>query len=138
MNRWLFYFAALQGDFTGWDVTGAPFPGFWRFRYNKGGIWRPCATWDLASGQVMAAEGVPIPSRDTCERFEEIAGDATKLWSDRWCWANPVTEDQYRHALKHGVWWDTLRAAANEARPGVVVTDVRKAEAIGPMLKGGQ
>lgn len=136
-DRWSFYWHALErGGFTGWDNPGAPYPGFWRFRYGKVGIWRPCAIWDTAIGAVMASEGAPIPSRDCVERFEECAGDANKLWGQHFCWMSPVTEDQYRHAVQHGTWWDTLRAAANEARPGVVVTDIRKAEAIGPVLGG--
>lgn len=132
-NRWIFYYAALQGDFSGWDTGSAPYPGFYRFRYSRRGIWGPCALWDQANGQVAAAEGVPSPSNTFVERFDEISADAGTLW-DRWCWASPVTEDQYRHAIQHGHWWDTLKGAANDRRAGQVVTDVSQAEPIGPAL----
>jgi len=143
-DRWSFYWRALgANNFTGWDGPGAPFPGFWRFRWNRKGLWIPCATWDRRNGAVECVIGSARPSPADVQRFDEVTADAVIMWADHFIWASPVREDQYRHAVETARWWDTLiaSAAANDGRAGVVVADIRKAEPIGPTppaKKGGK
>ena len=131
MDRWAFYWRALESNFDGWDSGDAPFPGFYRFRYHRRDIWRPCAIWDL-DGRCVASEGVPAPSRFDVTHFVEGLSEPGLLWG-RFAWNNPITEEQYRHALATGAFWDSLRATADAG--GGIVADVRQAEAIGPIRR---
>jgi hypothetical protein len=131
-SRWRFYWRALEhGDFSGWDAPDGPFPGFWRCRYSPHDHWRPAFTADSEHGLIAA---LGRPSADG-HGFVPRAIDPLTLWGSLWCWQHPVTEAQYHHAIEHGSWWDSLRASRTEPKPGRIVTDVRRAEPIGPVLK---
>jgi len=118
-QRWDFYWHALAGDFTGWDNEGAPFPGFYRFRYSRRGLFVPCAIWDTAGRQTVGV-------KDRTETPER----PLVLWG-LFCWMHPVSEEAYRHAVQYGTWWDTLIAFDPEGRRHAV-SDVRKAAPMGP------
>lgn len=99
------------------DVT---MDGFWRVRLSKLGHWMPLAIF-LDGSNLVATLG-----------SDKRRVDPYTYWmlaAPNW-----VTEAQYRHAVMHGEWWDTLRASKTEPQPGIVVTDVARAEPIGPLL----
>ena len=129
--RWAFYWRALSGDRSGWDDEGAPWPGFYRFRYGPRHLWQACAIWDSAAGDLLAVQG-DLSSPGKLTKAKPLV-----LWSSMHCWMSPVHEDAYHHAVKHGEWWDTLRSGGDSAEPGKIVTDVTKAAPLGPPIKRG-
>lgn len=92
--------------------------GFWRVRLSRTGHWQPLAIY-LENGATVGVLGTES------RRVDPYA---------YWMMAAPnwVTEAQYRHAVAHGDWWDTIRAGRTEPAPGIIVTDVARAEPIGP------
>ena len=134
-RRWAFYWRALEGDFSQWDSGEAPWPGFFRCRYYSKDLWRPVAIWDAnpkryRADRVLANVGVKTHSVPYF-RAEPVA--AVLVWSDQRCWRHPVTEEQYRHALQHGDWHDTLRAKPDAGEHvGRMVTNLREAAVPAP------
>ena len=122
-DRYAYWRAALKGDRTGWDHPEAPWPGFYRVRFSRRELWQPVAIWDdPATGETIAVIG-----QDT-RRINPLS-----IWSV--AAFNPVTEEQYRHAVAYGEWWDTLRGSVTSDSPGRPVADVRDAEPILPPSK---
>lgn len=108
------------------EAADVSMSGFWRVRLSRLGHWMPLAIFE-EGGQPVAALGC-----------DERRVDPFAYWM--MAAPNWVTEAQYRHAVKHGDWWDTLRAGRTELAPGAIVTDVARAEPIGPpmMPKAGR
>lgn len=133
-QRWQFYWRALlEQRFDGWDDEQAPYPGFYRVRFSAAHVYYPTALWDAAHG-IVAVLGRPRGDALTAG-FLEAAIDPLTVWGPMTCWSRPVTELQYRHAVEHGDWWDSLRAGRLDAKPGAIVADVARAAPIGPRLK---
>lgn len=122
-DRYAYWRAALKGDRTGWDHPNAPWPGFYRVRFSRREVWQPVAIFDHPeTGETVAVIGQ-----------DERPINPLSIWFIA-AW-NPVTEEQYRHAVAHGEWWDTLRGAQTSDIPGQPVADVRDAEPILPPSK---
>lgn len=138
--RWNYWKRALTGDYTGWDSSDAPFPGYWRIRYSRRDIWRPVAIWDVRKNRQLTTLCLVGKSEPGKVGFHMDPESPVIIWADQRAWANPVTHKQYEHARKHGNWWDSLKpseafAAAKGAR---IATNVADAAAIVPTRKGNK
>lgn len=131
-DRYAYYWRALnEGDYSRWDAPNAPFPGFYRFRPSVRDEFQPVAFWDLSSGVFTAGH---IGRREGGIGFIKhpltSEGQRAAIWMG--CYCHPITEAQYQHAFRWGEWWDSLRAAPDDAGASATVIDIRKAAAIVP------
>jgi hypothetical protein len=117
VDRYAYWKQALGGNFVGWDHPDSPWDGFWRWRPGRSGLWEPVATF-LHAGEPTAL-------------FERKSKSlkAIEVWM--MCAFNPVTEEQYRHAVIHGNWWDSLLLKEPTTKQQFT-NDVTLAEPIGP------